>query len=100
RCADYYLRRAPAGLVPYWDFDLPDDGPRLWDSSAAAITASGLWDLSEAVADAADRPRYQDPAVTILQTLRSPPVLSRRHPPVGRQLDAGHVALSQGPGRR
>src|SRR5439155_25259134 len=49
RCAEYYLRRAPVGLVPAWDFDLPDDVPYLWDSSAAAITASGLWDLSEAV---------------------------------------------------
>ena len=48
RCADYYLRRAPTGLVPYWDFDLPDDVPHFWDSSAAAIAASGLWDLAEA----------------------------------------------------
>src|SRR5262245_56909077 len=40
RCADCYLRRAPAGLVPPWDFDLPDDVPHLWDSSAAAIPAS------------------------------------------------------------
>ena len=34
-------------LVPPWDFDAPDDGqtaPR--DSSAAAITASGLFDLA------------------------------------------------------
>jgi unsaturated chondroitin disaccharide hydrolase len=68
RCADYYLRRAPAGLVPYWDFDLPNDGPRLWDSSAAAITASGLWDLSEAVAPQ-ERLYYQQAALTILQSL-------------------------------
>src|SRR5262245_7983790 len=49
RCADYYLlRSADTGLVPYWDFDLPPEAPHLWDSSAAAIAASGLWDLSEA----------------------------------------------------
>jgi unsaturated chondroitin disaccharide hydrolase len=47
RCADCYLRRAPASLAPPWDFDAPGDEARLWDSSAAAITASGLWDLSE-----------------------------------------------------
>ena len=34
RCADCYLRRAPEGLVPPWDFDVPPDEPQLWDSSA------------------------------------------------------------------
>ena len=48
RCADCYLRRTPPGLVPPWDFDVPPDGPHLWDSSAGAIAASGLWDLAEA----------------------------------------------------
>jgi unsaturated chondroitin disaccharide hydrolase len=52
RCADCYLRRAPAHLVPPWDFDAPDDGKRLDDSSAAAIAASGFLDLAEAVTDA------------------------------------------------
>jgi unsaturated chondroitin disaccharide hydrolase len=80
RCADYYLRRAPAGLVPYWDFDLPPDGPRLWDSSAAAIAASGLWDLSEAVADAADQRRYREAALTMLQTLCSEQFLAESRP--------------------
>jgi unsaturated chondroitin disaccharide hydrolase len=72
RCADYYLRRAPRGLVPCWDFDLPPDGPLLWDSSAAAITASGLWDLSEQVPDGSERERYRRAALEILQTLCSP----------------------------
>ena len=80
RCADFYLRRAPAGLVPYWDFDLPADQPRLWDSSAAAIAASGLWDLSEAVTDAADRDRYQQAALTILESLCSDRFLARSRP--------------------
>ena len=35
RCAECYLRRAPEHLVPPWDFDAPDDGKRLDDSSAA-----------------------------------------------------------------
>jgi unsaturated chondroitin disaccharide hydrolase len=80
RCADYYLRRAPADLVPYWDFDLPPDGPRLWDSSAAAIAASGLWDLSEQVRDAVDQERYRGAALTILQTLCSGEFLARSRP--------------------
>jgi unsaturated chondroitin disaccharide hydrolase len=80
RCADFYLRRAPAGLVPYWDFDIPAASPRLWDSSAAAITASGLWDLSEAVGDAAERDRYQTAALQILETLCSDEFLARNRP--------------------
>src|SRR5437868_12742733 len=56
------IRRPPRStLFPYttlfrsyWDFDIPPDGPRTWDSSAAAITASGLWDLAEAVGETAE----------------------------------------------
>lgn len=80
RCADCYLRRAPAGLVPPWDFDAPPEGPQLWDSSAAAIAASGLWDLSEQVADPADRQRYQAAALTILRTLCSEEFLASGRP--------------------
>jgi unsaturated chondroitin disaccharide hydrolase len=80
RCADYYLRNAPAGLVPYWDFDLPGDGPHLWDSSAGAIAASGLWDLAEAVSDPAEQERYRAATLTLLQTLCSEQFLPRNQP--------------------
>lgn len=80
RCADYYLRHAPAGLVPYWDFDLPTDGPRLWDSSAGAIAASGLWDLAEAVAGVAEQERYRAASLTILRTLCSEQFLPWNQP--------------------
>jgi unsaturated chondroitin disaccharide hydrolase len=80
RCADFYLRRAPAGLVPYWDFDLPQDAPHHWDSSAAAIAASGLWDLSEQIDSAADQDRYRDAALTILQSLCSDEFLAQSRP--------------------
>jgi unsaturated chondroitin disaccharide hydrolase len=80
RCAKCYLRRCPPGLVPPWDFDAPTDKPQPWDSSAAAIAASGLWDLSEEVADAAERERYQNAARTILTTLCSDPFLARSRP--------------------
>ncbi len=79
RCADYYLRRAPAGLVPRWDFDVPDDDSQSHDSSAAAIAASGLWDLSEQVADP-DRVRYRTAALTALGTLCSDAFLARSRP--------------------
>jgi unsaturated chondroitin disaccharide hydrolase len=46
--ADYFLRRLPPDRVPYWDFDDPaiPDAPR--DSSAGAIVADGLLELSAA----------------------------------------------------
>ncbi|HEY1859792.1 MAG TPA: glycoside hydrolase family 88 protein, partial [Gemmataceae bacterium] len=80
RCADFFLQRAPAGLVPLWDFDLPEDAPRLWDSSAAATAASGLWDLSEQVAEEPDQARYRGAALTILETLCSDQFLARDQP--------------------
>ncbi|MHA4806634.1 glycoside hydrolase family 88 protein [Flavitalea flava] len=44
--ADIYLKRLPSDGIPYWDFDDPaiPNAPR--DASAAAITASGLLELS------------------------------------------------------
>jgi unsaturated chondroitin disaccharide hydrolase len=80
RCAEYWLRRAPDGLVPYWDFDVPADGGRLWDSSAGAIAASGLWDLAEAVTEETERERYRNAALIILQTLCSDRFLARSTP--------------------
>ncbi len=80
RCADFYLRRAPAGLVPLWDFDVPDDGKQPWDSSAGAIAASGLWDLSEEIGPDPDRDRYRQAALTILQTLCADNFLARSRP--------------------
>ena len=80
KVAGFYLRRSPPGLVPLWDFDLPSGAPPLWDSSAAAIAASGLWDLSEAAPLESDRRRYQDAALTILETLCSDRFLARSRP--------------------
>jgi unsaturated chondroitin disaccharide hydrolase len=80
RCADYYLRNAPPGLVPYWDFDLPDTMPHLWDSSAAAIASSGLWDLAEAVSPPDAKARYQDASREILRTLCSDNFLAESRP--------------------
>jgi unsaturated chondroitin disaccharide hydrolase len=79
-CADYFLRRAPSGLVPLWDFDLPPEAPQLWDSSAGAIAASGLWDLAVAVAPGPDAERYHNAALTILHTLCSDAFLARSRP--------------------
>lgn len=80
RCAEYYLRRTPAGLVPYWDYDAPLEEPPLWDSSAAAVAASGLLDLAEATSNAAEQERYRQAALTCLQTLCSPQFLASSQP--------------------
>ncbi len=71
RNADCYITRCPPGLVPPWDFDVPPGPDRFDDSSAAAIAASGLWNLA-ALVDARDPTRagrYRDAALTILDTL-------------------------------
>ena len=68
RNADHYIDRCPDGLVPPWDFDAPED-QRIDDSSAAAIAASGLWQLSDLTRDPGRAARYQDAALTILDTL-------------------------------
>src|SRR5262249_29853778 len=78
--AEFWLRRSPPGLVPYWDYNLPADVPHLWDSSAGAIAASGLWDLGEVVSDAGERRRYHAAALTILQTLCTDEFLPRKRP--------------------
>jgi unsaturated chondroitin disaccharide hydrolase len=80
RCADFFLNHAPAGLVPYWDFDLPENAPHQWDSSAGAIAASGLLDLAEQATNPAHQARYHNAALTILRTLCSDPFLARGRP--------------------
>jgi unsaturated chondroitin disaccharide hydrolase len=80
RCADFWLEHVPDDMVPLWDFDVPDDGHQPLDSSAAAIAASGLWDLSEAVSDQAERQRYRQAALATLETLCSDRFLAASRP--------------------
>jgi unsaturated chondroitin disaccharide hydrolase len=83
RCAECYLRRAPARFVPPWDFDAPAASGGegiLWDSSAAAITASGLFDLAEQISDRASRERYRQAALTMLESLCAEQFLANKTP--------------------
>ena len=82
RNADCFLARCPEGLVPPWDFDVPEGPDRIDDSSAAAIAASGLWDLAALTAsgDPAGADRYRDAALTILDSLCSDRYLARSTP--------------------
>ncbi|GAB7021347.1 glycoside hydrolase family 88 protein [Halostagnicola bangensis] len=69
KLANYYLERVEADHVPQWDFDAPaDDGVR--DSSAAAIAACGLDELSRILPSADDRTRqYRNAALETLESL-------------------------------
>jgi len=80
RCADFYLDNVPSGGVPYWDFDVPPGPHRIWDSSAGAIAASGLWNLAGLTPSEEKRQRYRDGALEIISTLTSDEFLARNHP--------------------
>lgn len=69
RNADHFLDRSPASLIPPWDFDVPPGSDRLDDSSAAAIAASGLWNLASLTTDPARAGRYRQASLAILDSL-------------------------------
>jgi len=88
RATEMYLNDLPDDLIPYWDFNLGQEGfiprprsgatefmvgaprekPFLRDVSAATIVTSALFELSELTNDR----RYYDYAVRMLRTLASP----------------------------
>jgi unsaturated chondroitin disaccharide hydrolase len=80
RAADYFIAHLPADDVPYWDFQAPNipDAPR--DASAAAIAASGLFELSTSVTDAGLRTKYFEAAENILRSLCSSSYLAEGTP--------------------
>lgn len=85
-CADFYLDHTPfevhapggPGLPPN-DYDDPRK-PVLFDSSAAAIAASGLLNLGLLVQDPIHAKRYRNAALVILDTLTGPGYLANDTP--------------------
>jgi unsaturated chondroitin disaccharide hydrolase len=79
RNADCFLSRCPESGIPPWDFDVPNGPDRIDDSSAAAIAATGLWDLAglTAPSDPAGARRYRDASWTIVDKLASDRYLAR-----------------------
>ncbi len=69
RTARYYLDHTPNGKISLWDFDAEHDptAERIYDSSTAAIAASGLWNLSLLTPDQNRRESYR---AHTLETLR------------------------------
>lgn len=74
--ADYFISHLPADFVPYWDFS--KSGSEARDSSAAAIAAGGLLELSTYVATQTDADRYKNAALNIQASLSSPAYLGDR----------------------
>jgi unsaturated chondroitin disaccharide hydrolase len=68
-CADFFIRHTPADGVPPWDFDAPEESRKLVDTSAAAIAASGLFQLAGLSGDALKGKFYLQTAHRIVATL-------------------------------
>jgi hypothetical protein len=68
KSADFFIANLTADAVPYWDFRVPDKSKAERDASAAAIAASGLYDLARWVPEPSSS-RYSDAADRILSSL-------------------------------
>jgi unsaturated chondroitin disaccharide hydrolase len=68
-CADFYVAHTPTGGVPPWDYDAPPESRTLLDTSAAAIAASGLFQLAKLSADPVKVRLYDSAARRALVTL-------------------------------
>jgi len=78
-CAGFYIERTPAHGIPPNDWDEPNPAVP-YESSAAAIAASGLLNLSRLTTDVARARLYRDYALTILDTLTGPEFLADHTP--------------------
>lgn len=77
--ADFYIQNTPAHGVPPNDWDEPH--PRYpYESSAAAIAASGMLNLAKLVGEPAAAWAYRQYAYNILNTLTSPEFLAHETP--------------------
>lgn len=45
--ADYFMEHLSSSGLPYWDLSFPDGAEEPWDSSAAAIAACGMIEMSK-----------------------------------------------------
>jgi unsaturated chondroitin disaccharide hydrolase len=68
-CADFYIQHTPADGVPPWDYDDTGETRNLPDTSAAAIAASGLFQLAGLSADPVKGQFYDQTARTCLTSL-------------------------------
>jgi unsaturated chondroitin disaccharide hydrolase len=78
--ARYWIDHLPADGVPFWDFHADVSQPPPWgaqkESSAGAIAASGLLDLSRLAKYSDSRQRYEQTALKMLDALVTPEYLA------------------------
>lgn len=77
--AEFYMEHTPPDGVPPWDYDAPAEGKlsrNQPDSSAAAIAAGGLFNLSKLTKDRIRSGAYRQSALNIVATLVKPPYLA------------------------
>jgi len=80
RMADYYIANLPADSVPFWDFNDPKIPVTFRDSSAAAVTASALVQLSALTIDPTRATGYYVAAERMLTSLSSSAYLAETTP--------------------
>ncbi len=71
RVADAFLARLPEDGIPCWDFDAASIPGEPKDAAAAAIAASGLWDLASLIEDEKASDRYRAASVALVERLSS-----------------------------
>jgi unsaturated chondroitin disaccharide hydrolase len=80
RNARYWIEHLPPDGVPFWDFQADTSQPPPWgaqkESSAGAIAASGLLDLSRLAKFTDSRQRYEESALKTLDALVTPEYLA------------------------
>jgi unsaturated chondroitin disaccharide hydrolase len=79
RCADFYIARTPAHGVPPNDWEEPQPA-HPYESSAAAIAAAGLLELSKSLSASTAAENYRTYAFRILHTLFGPEFLANETP--------------------
>jgi unsaturated chondroitin disaccharide hydrolase len=79
RCADFYIERTPAHGVPPNDREEPTPATP-YESSAAAVAAAGLLELSQTVTEPSKADHYREYAFAILNTLLTPEFLANETP--------------------
>jgi len=79
KVTDVYLKNLPDNtLIPYWDFNTPEIPNTTRDASAAAVTASALFDLANFVKSPQKKALYLAKAKKMVESLSSAEYQSRK----------------------
>jgi unsaturated chondroitin disaccharide hydrolase len=76
KVARYFISHLPEDHVPYWDFQAEAAAKTPRDSSAAAIAASALLELSSLSRLSTEKQEFREVALSILKSLCSPVYLA------------------------